>query len=283
MWRCMRRGVWKTFGEVQSAPPNAGRKQLLSELICVRWVVRCVEFCEMSCVSCEMSLWERTWVKWCARTRKQLHQMPHENSSWVSWVVWDDLSEMSCVRWVVWLVRWEELCELWHERSCVRRVLWVVRWVELCEMSCVSCGMSCLSCEMSCVKELGWRSVREHESSSTKCHTKAALEWVELCEMSCERWVVSDKLCDLWDERSCVKWIVLVVRWAEIREMSCVSCEMSGVVWDELCELWDELCERTWVKWCARTRKQLHQMPHESSSWVSWVVWDELWEMSCVR
>ena len=172
----------------------------------------------MSCVSCEMSgntwdelceLWDEwssvRWVVWVVRwfmwknlgevqweNTKQLHQMPHESSSWESWVVWDQLSEMSCVRWVVWLVRWEELCELWHERSCVRRVLWVVRWVELCEMSCVSCGMSCLSCEMSCVKELGWR-------------------------------------------------------------------------------------------FSARTRKQLHQMPHESSSWVSWVVWDELWEMSCVR
>ena len=91
---------------------------------------------------------------------------------------------------------------------------------------------------MRCVKELRWSSV-----SSTKCHTKAALEWVDLCEM---------------------------------------SCAMRGVVWDELCELWDELCERTWVKFSARTRKQLHQMPHESSSWVSWVVWDELSEMSCV-
>ena len=70
-----------------------------------------------------------------------------------------------------------------------------------------------------------------HESSSTKCYTKAALGWVELCE---------------------------------------------------LCELWDEFCERTWVKFSERTRKQLHQMPHESSSWVSWVVWDELSEMSCV-
>ena len=216
----------------------------------------------MSCVSCEMSgntwdelcelwdewssvnelceLWddlcERTWVKFSERTRKQLHQMPHKSSSWVSWVV-----EMTWVRWVVWDelcelwderscvscdmsgVVWDEFCELWDEWSCVRWVVWVVRCVELCEMSCVSC-------EMSCVKELGWSSVREHESSSTKCHTKAALEWVELCEMSCERWVVSDKLCDLWDERSCVKWVVLVVRWAEIREMSCVSCEMSGVV-----------------------------------------------------
>ena len=224
--------------------------------------MRWEELCEMSCVSCEMSgntwdelcelwdewssvnelceLWddlcERTRVKFSERTRKQLHQMPHKSSSWVSWVV-----EMTWVRWVVWDelcelwderscvscdmsgVVWDEFCELWDEWSCVRWVVWVVRCVELCEMSCVSC-------EMSCVKELGWSSVREHESSSSKCHTKAALGWVELCEMSCERWVVSDKLCDLWDERSCVKWVVLVVRWAEIREMSCVSCEMSGVV-----------------------------------------------------
>ena len=159
---------------------------------------------------------------------------------------------MSCVRWVVWLVRWEGLCELWDEWSGVRRVLWVVRWVELCEVSCVSC-------EMSCVKELGWTSVREHESSSTKWHTKAALEWVDLCKMSCERWVVWDEL--LW-----------LVRWEELCELSSVSCEMSGVVWDELCELWDEFCERTWVNFSERTRKQLHQMSHESSSWVSWVV-----------
>jgi len=53
-------------------------------------------------------------------------------------------------------------------------------------------------------------------------------------------------------------------------------------MWDELCELWNELCERTWLKFSERTWKQLHQMPHESSSWVSWVVWDELSEMSCV-
>ena len=98
--------------------------------------------------------------------------------------------------------------QLLSELSCVRWVQWVVRWEELCEMSCVSCEMSCVSCEMSCVKELGWSSVRGHESSSTKCHTKAALEWVELCEMSC------------------------------------VSCEMRGVVWDELYAL----CETTWVK-----------------------------------
>ena len=195
MWRCMRRGVWKTFGEVQSAPPNAGRKQLLSELICVRWVVRCVEFCEMSCVSCEMS----------------------------------------------------------------------------------------------CGKELGWSDVREHESSSTKCHTKTALEWVELCEMTWVRWVVWDELCDLWDERSCV------------------SCDMSGVVWDEFCELWDEWsCVRWvvwvvgWVVWVVRwvvwknlgdvqcentkaappnaTRKQLLS----ELSCVRWVVRDELCQISCV-
>ena len=43
-------------------------------------------------------------------------------------------------------------------------------------------------------------------------------------------------------------------------------------VWDELCELWDEFCERTWVNFSERTRKQLHQMAHKSSSWVSWVV-----------
>ena len=125
-----------------------------------------------------------------------------------------------------------------------------------------------------------------HESSSW---------WVELGGMSCERWVVSDKLCDLWDERSCVKWVVLVVRWAEIREMSCVSCEMS-VVWDELCELWDELCERTWVKFSERTRSSstkchtkaaLERVELCEMSWVRWVVWDELcdlWdERSCVR
>ena len=126
-------------------------------------------------------------------------------------------------------------------------------------------------------------------------HHLSSLEWVELCEMSCERWVVSDKLCDLWDERSCVKWVVLVVRWAEIREMSCVSCEMSGVVWDELCELWDELCERTWVKFSERTRSSstkchtkaaLERVELCEMSWVRWVVWDELcdlWdERSCV-
>ena len=100
----------------------------------------------------------------------------------------------------------------------------------------------------------------------------------------------------LWDERSCVKWVVLVVRWAEIREMSCVSCEMSGVVWDELCELWDELCERTWVKFSERTRSSstkchtkaaLERVELCEMSWVRWVVWDELcdlWdERSCVR
>ena len=69
-----------------------------------------------------------------------------------------------------------------------------------------------------CVKELGWSSVREHESSSTKCHTKAALERVELCEMSWVRWVVWDELCDLWDERSCVRWNVCIV-WDNLSEV----------------------------------------------------------------
>ena len=104
--------------------------------------------------------------------------------------------------------------------------------------------MSCVSCEMSSVKELGWTSVREHESSSTKWHTKAALEWVELCKMSCERWVMWDELCDLWDERSCV------------------SCKMSGVVWDEFCELWDEWSCVRWVVWV-----------------VIWVLWKNLGEL----
>ena len=185
----------------------------------------------MSCVSCEMI---------CVKELGWSSVREHESSStkchtkaaleWVElwrWLEWDELCEMSCVncemRGVVWVVTWAELCET----SSVSCEMSGVVWDELCELWD---AWSCVSCEMSCVKELGWSSVREHESSSSKCHTKAALGWVELCEMSCERWVVSDKLCDLWDERSCVKWVVLAVRWAEIREMSCVSCEMSGVV-----------------------------------------------------
>ena len=81
---------------------------------------------------------------------------------------------------------------------------------ELCEMSCVSC-------EMSCVKELGWSSVREHEAAPPNATRKQLLR-----ELSCVRWVEWDELC----------------------EMSCVTCEMRGVVWDEMCAL----CETTWVK-----------------------------------
>ena len=115
----------------------------------VTWLMRWEELCEMSCVSCEMSgntwdelceLWDEwssvRWVVWVVRwvvwknlgevqweNTKQLHQMPHESSSWESWVVWDELSEMSCVRWVVWLVRWEELCEM-KCVHCVRQLEW---------------------------------------------------------------------------------------------------------------------------------------------------------------
>ena len=171
-----------------------------------------------------------------------------------------------------WEELWDELCDLWDERKYVRWVVWVVRWVELCEMSCVSC-------EMSCVKELGWTSVRAHESSSTKCHTKAALEWVELCEMSCERWVVWDELCDLWDERSCVRWVVWVVRWAELCDMSCVSCEMSCVK-----ELgWSSVRGHESSSTKCHTKAALEWVELCEMSWVRWVVWVELWEMTCVR
>ena len=186
----------------KAAPPNATQKQLLSELSCVRWVVwvvRWEELCEMSCVSCEMSC-----VKELGWSSVRGHESSSTKCHTKAALEWVELCEMSCVRWVVWV-------ELW-EMSCVRWVVWVVRWEELCEMSCV--------------KELGWSSVRGHESSSTKCHTKAALEWVELCEMSWVRWVV---WVELW-EMSCARWVVWVVRW--------------GVVWDELCAL----CETTWVK-----------------------------------
>ena len=112
-----------------------------------------------------------------------------------------------------------------HQKHCTLNIVLGRGGGELCDMSCVSC-------EMSCVKELGWSSVRGHESSSTKCHTKAALEWVELCEMSwvrwvewdelcdlsCERWVVWDELCKLWEERSCVRWVVCVV-WDNLGEV----------------------------------------------------------------
>ena len=77
--------------------------------------------------------------------------------------------------------------------------------------------MSCVSCEMSCVKELGWSSVREHEAAPPNATRKQLLR-----ELSCVRWVEWDELC----------------------EMSCVTCEMRGVVWDEMCAL----CETTWVK-----------------------------------
>ena len=99
-----------------------------------------------------------------------------------------------------------------------------------------------------------------------------------------------------WSVTGGVGWVMLVVRWAEIREMSCVSCEMSGLVWDELCELWDESCERTWVKFSERTRSSstkchtkaaLERVELCEMSWVRCVVWDELcdlWdERSCVR
>ena len=124
---------------------------------------------------------------------------------------------MSCVSCEMSGNTWDELCELWHERSCVRRVVWVVRWVELCEMSCVSCEMSGVVWDELCelwdeLCERTWVKFSERtRSSSTKCHTKAALERVELCEMSWVRWVVWDELCDLWDERSCVRWNVCIV------------------------------------------------------------------------
>ena len=155
--------------------------------------------------------------------------------------------------------------------------------------------MSCVSCEMICVKELGWSSVREHESSSTKCHTKAALEWVELW-----RWLEWDELCEMSCVNREMRGVVWVVTWAELCETSSVSCEMSGVVWDELCELWDAWSCVRWVVWVVRwvvwknlgevqcentkaapanaTRKQLLS----ELSCVRWVVRDELCQISCV-
>ena len=69
----------------KAAPPNATRKQLLSELSCVRWV-EWDELCELSC--------ER-WV-----VRDELCKLWEERSCvrWVVCVVWDNLGE----------VEWEE-------------------------------------------------------------------------------------------------------------------------------------------------------------------------------
>ena len=52
--------------------------------------------------------------------------MTRESSSWVSWVVWDELSEMSCVSWVV----RDELCEMSYVSSERRGVV----WDELCAL-----------------------------------------------------------------------------------------------------------------------------------------------------
>ena len=156
--------VWKNLGELQwehtkAAPPNATRKQLLSELSCVRWVVR-DELCEMSCVTCEM-------------------------------------------RGVV----WDELCELWDERSCVTWVVWVVRWVVWKNLGEVQCEDT---------KAAPPNATRKQLLSELSC--VRWVEWDELCELSCERWLVWDELCELWDERSCVRWNVRVV-WDNLGEV----------------------------------------------------------------
>ena len=122
------------------------------------------------------------------------------------------------------------------------------------------------------VRWVVWKNLGELQWENTKAAPPNGTRKQLLSELSCVRWVVRDELCEM----SCVtcemRRVVWVVRWVEWCETSSVTCEMRGVVWDELCELWDEFCERTWVNFSERTRKQLHQMAHESSSWVSWVV-----------
>ena len=203
--------------------------------------MRWEELCEMSCVSCEMSgntwdelcelwdewssvnelceLWddlcERTWVKLMCENTKAAPPNATQKQLLSELSCGDDLSEMSCVRWVVWIVRWEELCELWHERSCVRRVLWVVRWVELCEMSCVSCEMRGVVWDELCElwDELCERTWVKLMCENTKAAPPNATQKQLLSELSCVRWVVRDELC----------------------QISCVTYEMRGVVWNELC------------------------------------------------
>ena len=165
--------------------------------------------------------------------------------------VWDELcdswDEGSCVSCKMSGVVWEEFCELWDEWNCVRWVVWVVRWVV-------------------------WKNLGELQWENTKAAPPNGTRKQLLSELICVRWVVRDELCEMSCVTCAMRGVVWVVRWAEWCERSSVSCEMSGIVWDELCELWDELCERAWVNFSERTRKQLHQMAHESSSWVSWFV-----------
>ena len=73
--------------------------------------------------------------------------------------------------------------------------------------------MSCVSCEMIYVKELGWSSVREHEAAPPNATRKQLLR-----ELSCVRSVEWDELCDLWDERSCVRWNGCIV-WDNLSEV----------------------------------------------------------------
>ena len=98
---------------------------------------------------------------------------------------------------------------------------------------------------------------------------------------------------------ACCRALTLM-RWEELCEMSCVSCEMSGNTWDELCELWDEWSSVRWVVWVVRwvVWKNLGELQWENTkaappngtrkqllselSCVRWVVRDELCEMSCV-
>ena len=109
------------------------------------------------------------------------------------------------------------------------------------------------------------------QRSSTKWHTKAALEWVELCKMSCERWVVWDELCDFWDERSCVGWVLWVV-WDNLgeveRERSNSGGEGEGKEYKPKSKSPTQRCEEkniTWwvVWWCLKqTRRRIMLQRH---------------------
>ena len=125
--------------------------------------------------------------------------MLHESSSWVSWVVWDELSEMSCVSWVV----RDELCEMSYV-SCERRG---VVWDELCAL-----------CETTWVK-LSERRRNAGEGGEGTEYKPKNKNPTQRCEEKTTQWWV------VWwcEEKSNKKNHVTEIQWQNHTKVTCTD------------------------------------------------------------
>ena len=157
----------------------------------------------MSCVSCEM-----IYVKELGWSSVREHEAAPPNATRKQL-----LRELSCVR----SVEWDELCDLWDERSCVSCDMSGVVWDEFCELwdewSCVRWVVWVVGWVVWVVRWVVWKNLGDVQCENTKAAPPNATRNQLLSELSCVRWVVRDELC----------------------QISCVTYEMRGVVWNELC------------------------------------------------